>query len=205
MSVADLDLAPIVTEIVSGSVRGAERPIVLVDGGSGSGKTTFAQRLAAELDAQLVRLDDIYPGWDGLQQASAHVHEHVLGSDSRYRGWDWVAEVPADWHSVDRERALVIEGSGSLSRANRERATFGIWIELDESTRKRRALDRDGDRYAPHWDRWAAQEAVFRSRERPELLADLVIDEKAPRGVSGSISAAPSQNVTRHAVFTESS
>jgi hypothetical protein len=76
----------------------------------------------------------------------------------------------------------VVEGSGALSARNRAVATFGIWIELDEATRKSRALDRDGDRYAPHWDRWAQQEREFALREHPSELADVIV-----RGDTGEL------------------
>jgi predicted kinase len=150
---------------------------VLVDGGSGSGKSTLARALAERLGAQLVRLDDIYPGWDGLQTASDHVFDEILSPSSspRWRGWDWVASEPAEWHDLDPVRPLVIEGSGALSRRNRALATLGIWVELDAEIRKSRALDRDGETYAPHWDRWAAQEAEFAAREHPAALADAVV------------------------------
>jgi len=161
-------------ELVARAGR-APRPVVLIDGGSGAGKTTLGERLAPALDAQLVRLDDLYPGWDGLQAGSAAVHETVLrNADAGWTGWDWAAGRAADWHPVDPDRPLVIEGSGALSRANRARATLGIWVELDPVERKRRALARDGGAYAPHWDRWAAQESAFRASEHPERLADVV-------------------------------
>ncbi|NEM91651.1 hypothetical protein G3T37_09795 [Galbitalea soli] len=152
----------------------APRPIVLLDGGSGAGKTELARVLAPLLGAELVCLEDFYPGWDGLEAASRMVRDDVLGA-SRWRRWDWAADRPAEWHPVDASRGLVIEGSGALSARNRERATLGVWIELDEPTRKSRALARDGERYAPFWDRWAAQEREFFARERPDLLADLVV------------------------------
>jgi cytidylate kinase len=154
----------------------AERWVILVDGGSGSGKTTLAAQLAVALDAQLVRLDDFYPGWDGLEAASVAVLTDVLGAH-RWRRWDWEAQAPAEWHAVDPNQPIVIEGSGALSRANRAHATLGVWINLDAEERKRRAMIRDGDTYRPHWDRWAAQEARFFARERPDVLADVVIDE----------------------------
>ncbi len=157
----------------------SSRPVVLIDGGSGSGKTTLAQRLARTLGAHLVRLDDFYPGWDGLEAGSTHVHEFVLSSEPRWRRWDWAKNAPAEWHALDPTRPLVVEGSGSLSRANRALATFGIWVELDAVTRKIRALERDGDSYAPQWDRWAAQEVLFAEREHPRLIADIVIDGDA--------------------------
>jgi cytidylate kinase len=159
-------------------LRLAPRPVILIDGGSGSGKTTLASVLAPALAAQLVRLDDLYPGWDGLEAGSALVHDDVLASaNPGWQRWDWVTGTPAEWHALDASLPLVIEGSGCLSRANRARATFGIWVELDAPTRKQRALERDGEAYAPHWDRWAAQEREFASRELPWRLADIVLDD----------------------------
>jgi cytidylate kinase len=150
------------------------RPVVLIDGRSGSGKTTLAARLAPALGAQLVRLDDLYPGWDGLAAGSEHVRDEVLGR-SRWRAWDWAADRPGEWHELDASAPLVIEGAGALSAANRALATLGIWTELDATTRKERALARDGESYAKHWDRWAAQEEVFAAREHPRSLADVEV------------------------------
>ncbi len=152
------------------------RPVLLVDGGSGAGKSTLgAAVVAAWPEALLVHVEDMYPGWDGLDAGSAAVASLLDGADG-YRGWDWVASEPADWVPVPPDRPIVVEGSGSLSRASRPHASYAVWLRLDAATRKARALARDGERYAPHWDRWAAQEAAFAARERPESLADEVID-----------------------------
>jgi len=95
---------------------------------------------------------------------------------SEYRRWDWKRNQAAERHKVSSKRDIVIEGSGCMSRANRELATFGLWIRLDEATRKRRALERDGAANHQNWDRWAAQEQAFFARERPDLLADAIMD-----------------------------
>lgn len=42
--------------------------VVAVDGPAGSGKSTFAARLSAALGAPVVHLDDLIPGWTGLDQ-----------------------------------------------------------------------------------------------------------------------------------------
>ena len=151
-----------------------ERPVILIDGRSGSGKTELATELAPRLGAQLVRLDDVFPGWDGLEAASERVRTDILVA-GRWQRWDWVADAPAEWHELDPTRALIVEGSGALSRANHALATLGVWVELDEPTRKTRALARDGALYEPHWDEWAAQEQRFFDRERPDLVADVVV------------------------------
>lgn len=160
------------------AVRGqhsTDHPIVLIDGGSGAGKSTLAPPLARALGAALVRLDDVYPGWDGLEAGSRAVYDEILPLGQWHR-WDWSDERPSDLHRVDLSRGVVIEGCGALSRRARELADYAIWIELDVSERRRRAILRDGDTYAPHWERWAGQEREFFARERPDLLADIVID-----------------------------
>jgi hypothetical protein len=156
----------------------AERGIrLLLDGRSGSGKTELSALLAERWpEAQVVHLDDLYPGWDGLEAASRHIGEWVLGETPRWRRWDWAGGAPAEWHTLDPLRPIVVEGSGALSRENRARADFGVWVELDDARRKARALARDGGAYEPHWNRWAAQEDAFLLREDPRALADLTVD-----------------------------
>lgn len=150
---------------------------VLVDGRSGSGKTELARGLVEVWpDAQLVRLDDVYPGWHGLAAGSALVHDEVLAGDPpRWTRWDWAAGRPAETHALDPSRPVVVEGCGALSRANRALADLGVWVELEDGPRKERALARDGEAYAPYWDLWAAQEEEFLARENPRSLADLVV------------------------------
>ena len=147
--------------------------MILIDGRSGSGKTELASALAERWGAQLVRLDDVYPGWDGLDAGSAAV-PGIL-STGRWRRWDWASGAPAEWHRFDPAGPVIVEGVGALSRASRPLADHALWVELDDSTRKRRALQRD-DYYARYWDRWAAQEELFIAREHPRSLADAVVD-----------------------------
>ncbi len=177
---------PVPDLLVPDIPRGRRRPVVLlIDGRSGAGKTTLAAALAARRPGSVVlHLEDVYPGWDGLDAASATLVRDVLqplraGRQARWRRWDWTADVAGDWCTPHPSPALapllIVEGVGSLSRAARRLADRAIWIELDADTRKRRALGRDGDGYAPHWDRWAAQEAAFIARENPRALADVVL------------------------------
>lgn len=154
--------------------------VLLIDGRSGSGKTELASAIAQRSpDAELLRLDDLYPGWGGLEKGSALVHTVVL-SEHRWQRWDWHANKLAEWHRLDPTRPLIIEGCGALSKANRALATFGVWVELDSVTRKHRALDRDGEVFTSHWDAWAVQEEAFLAREHPHSIADLIVQGDAP-------------------------
>jgi len=153
---------------------------LLIDGRSGSGKTTLAELLCRDWDhSVLVRLDDVYPGWDGLQWAADHIRSSLLepravGRTGRWRSWDWANERPGRWHSVAAGRRLVVEGMGALTPITRSLADLAIWVDADDADRKRRALRRDGDTYRPHWDRWAAQEEDFIARYHPRRSADLI-------------------------------
>lgn len=152
-------------------------PRILIDGRSGSGKTELARALvSAWPEAQLVRLDALYPGWDGLEAGSAAVPQ-VL-TEHRWREWDWVRSKPGGWRELDPAHPVIVEGVAALSRASRPLADLAVWVEFaDDAERKRRALARthDGD-YAANWERWAAQEEAFLARERPRELADLIDD-----------------------------
>ena len=165
------------------------RPVVLIDGGSGSGKTTLAGELLAEFQArgfggaQLVSLDDAYPGWGGLAAASQAVHRDMLRTEHPgYESWDWAADAPGPWRDIDGSAPLIIEGCGSLSRESAPLATTSVWIELDEAHRKPRALSRPGDVgvFEEFWEMWAAQEREHWRRNAPFLLADVVVVEVSP-------------------------
>ena len=161
-----------------------ERSLMLIDGGSGSGKSTLARLLASRwpgAQPTLVRLDDIYPGWAGLDEASRHIHEHLLtpwrdGVPGRWQEFDWVKQRRSRWHEVDPRRGLLVEGCGTMSRANTPLADVRIWVEADADLRKRRALARDAGVFDAHWDDWAADFDRYVAREQPRSRADAILD-----------------------------
>lgn len=168
---------------VAALARGADHAaviIIAIDGRSGSGKTSLAEAVATELaDSAVVHLDDMYPGWDGLAATPpllvAQVLEAVRRSEpATFRRFDWVRGTFADSVSVPRTSYLIVEGAGSSVGMARRYADVRVWLEAEPAIRKRRGLTRDGDTYAPHWQRWADHEdAVFGSdhtREHAHLV-----------------------------------
>lgn len=174
---------------VVAAARGASPPpggtvVVAVDGRSGSGKTLLATAVGATLDAPVVHLDDVYPGWDGLAEGVALLTADLLepvsrGATGSYRRWDWMRSRPGRVVPVPATALLVVEGCGALVDPAGRHASVRVWVDAPDDERRRRALARDGETYAPHWDRWAAQEERAYAT-RPWEGADVVVRTVAP-------------------------
>lgn len=158
----------------------AANPVVVIDGRSGAGKTTLARMVAQRWPVagrpQLVALDSLYPGWDGLDdgvERALHdiLRPHARGLLSTWRRWDWEQEAEAEAYAVDPALGVILEGSGALNPATARLADVRVWVESPDEVRKRRALTRDGDTFRPHWERWAAQEVRHLERHEPQKLA----------------------------------
>lgn len=166
---------------------------VLIDGRSGAGKTSLAASLIREFDdaavpAALVHVEDMYPGWDGLDAAIRTLSDELIpawahGRAAAWTPWDWSADAPAaERRSTEAAPVIVLEGVGassasvleSVSRAGAQALT--VWVSLDNEARKQRALARDGEAYAPHWDRWAAQEDAWLAGPNAPGAPDITVD-----------------------------
>ena len=156
-------------------------PIILIDGRSGAGKTTLAARLREMWpDAEVVGLDDLYPGWDGLAAGAEIARERIMlpvsrGSAARWRRWDWVTSAPGAERLTRADVPLIVEGSGSLTAASARLASVRVWLESPADSRRARALARDGETYRPHWERWAAQEDAHLAGDDPVAHATIVV------------------------------
>lgn len=155
-------------------------PVVVIDGRSGSGKSSLARALVRDWPghgaAQLVALDSFYPGWEGLAAGTAIVRDDILGPRSRghagrWRRWDWTRDEPAEEHLVDPTTALIVEGAGALTAATAAMAGIRVWLESPARSRRGRALGRDGETYRPHWDAWAEQERTHLRDNTPARWA----------------------------------
>ena len=159
---------------------GASNPVVLIDGRSGAGKTSLARALVARWPVagrvQLVALDSVYPGWDGLREGVELAREQILIPHARgligvWQRWDWEAETPAEAHAVDPSLPLIVEGSGILTATTARLGDVRVWLEAPAPSRRARALQRDGEAYRPHWERWARQEERHLQDDDPQQLA----------------------------------
>ncbi|GAB3257692.1 nucleoside/nucleotide kinase family protein [Kineosporia babensis] len=155
--------------------------VIALDGPSGAGKTTLADQVAAELGdtAAVVRMEDLYPGWDGLEAATHRLADEVLppllrGQEAVFTRWDWTEDRYGQIRDVVPSKLVtIVEGVGSGTLAAASSISALVFVNAPEQVRHARAMARDGEGYRPHWERWAAQERRYFARERPQERADL--------------------------------
>ena len=163
-----------------GSVR-----LVAVDGGAGSGKTSFATRLAVALDgAPVLHTDDLLDGWGDLEGSWPRLEAQVLhplsaGLPARWQRYDWLTKSFAEWHDVPIPEVLIIEGVGSARRQTQPHLSLSVWVQAPRVVRVERGIARDGPGLLAPFLIWLDDEAVHHEREMTRARADLVVDGAA--------------------------
>lgn len=163
---------------------GAAR-LVCIDGPAGAGKTTLAEAVVATAGAHgtvgLVHMDDVYEGWNGLDDAVGRVARDIVGPlrhgrPGGYRRYDWHAGRLAEHRTVGPVDLLVLEGVGSGGVEIADAVTTLVWVGAPRNLRLRRGLARDGEALRAQWLDWLAEEqahfARARTRDRAEVLVD---------------------------------
>ncbi|GAA0620440.1 hypothetical protein [Streptomyces crystallinus] len=137
--------------------------LVAVDGHAGSGKSTFAGRLAAALGgAPVIHLDDLA------------THEEFFAWTPRLRGQvieplargEAAAVTPYDWNgrrfgppvALGPAPVVLIEGVGAGRRELRPWLALLLWMEMDAEGSWARGRRRDGAALSGFWDEWTEAE-----------------------------------------------
>ena len=189
----DPDRAPAVLAALAADrrTRGAGAGLVIVvDGATGSGKTTLAARLAGALGGvgrpavRVLALEALVPGWSALARgagrAAAVLRDLRHGRAGVAPSWDWEAMRAGDPVRVDPLDGgiLVLEGCGALAAAAQELeplAALRVLVEAPAALRRARIAERDPYR----WDvaAWEAQERRLAAawRRRTGYGPDVVV------------------------------
>lgn len=160
--------------------------LVAVDGHAGSGKSTFAARLAAALGgAPVLHLDDLATheelfGWTG------RLREQVLlplsrGGSARYAPYDWTERRFGPARTWKPAPVVLVEGVGAGRRQVRPWLAALCWMELDRDTSWGRGRQRDGDGLTGFWDGWTPAEARHFAEDPSRPYADTLV-RQLPEG-----------------------
>ena len=160
--------------------------LVCVDGPSGAGKTTVAQRIAAGLaqlsglNAPIVATDDLLDGWADQFSFWSRLEDEVLapiaaGRVASYRPYDWVAgHFRDDPVTVPVTGLLIVEGVTAARPAIHAHTTLTVFVTAPAVVRHARALARDGEALRPQLERWWRAEDAYFTDEATDA-ADVVI------------------------------
>lgn len=176
--------------------------VVAIDGRSGTGKSTLAGEVAAELDAVVIVGDDFYSGGDAAfwdTKTPAQKADHVIdwhrqrvvltdlraGRRALWHPYDWdafdgrLADTPI---TADPAPVVILEGAYSARPELADLIDVRVLLIIDEDVRRRRLIERDGESYNADWDaRWrSAEDHYFGSIATPDWF-DLVLDVQAGR------------------------
>jgi uridine kinase len=173
--------------------------VIALDGRSGVGKSELARTLARTLaealaeaePVQVVRLDDVYPGWDGLLPVVPWLRRWLLqplqaGHPAGYHRYDWTRGTYGEWQPVAAGGVLLLEGVGSGAALLAPYRSLLLWLQAPDDARRERAIARDGPAFAREWDRWAAQEQHYLTRDDPRRHAEVIVDTAGPTAVLGA-------------------
>jgi hypothetical protein len=172
---------------VLAAARGIRRPLVLIDGPSGAGKSALADAVRRSWPGPLpalVRLDDVYQGWAGLDRAGTDLARTLVprvrrGTVGRWQRWDWAEDRAGRLEWLRPGGPLVLEGCGAFEAGDGASGAVRVWIEASDGVRKRRALERDEGRYDPYWEVWEHQWRRYVRRTDPAGLATVRVRASA--------------------------
>ncbi|MFJ3228816.1 uridine kinase [Streptomyces sp. NPDC086783] len=179
--------------------------LVGVDGHAGSGKTTFAGRLAAALGgAPVLHLDDIATheelfGWTGRLLREV-VQPLGRGEHAHYRPYDWRERHFGTARALPPAPVVLMEGVGAGRRELRPHLAALLWMELPREEAWTRGRGRDGEAQEEFWDGWVTAEHRHFTEDPSRPFAQLLVRQR-PQGyevLPGPAGTAESDHLLTH-------
>ncbi|WP_435848434.1 uridine kinase family protein [Streptomyces goshikiensis] len=154
--------------------------LIGIDGHAGSGKSTFAGRLAEALGGvPVLHLDDIATheelfGWQ--ERLRAQVLEPLgAGRPAHWAPYDWVRRRFGPERVLDPVPLLLVEGVGAGRRALRPHLARLLWMETPRARSWGRGRNRDGRELSDFWDGWERAELAHFSDDPSRPFADTLV------------------------------
>ncbi|MFE4210855.1 uridine kinase [Streptomyces goshikiensis] len=154
--------------------------LIGIDGHAGSGKSTFAGRLAEALGGvPVLHLDDIATheelfGWQ--ERLRAQVLEPLAaGRPAHWAPYDWVRRRFGPERVLDPVPLLLVEGVGAGRRALRPHLARLLWMETPRARSWGRGRNRDGRELSDFWDGWERAEVAHFSDDPSRPFADTLV------------------------------
>lgn len=160
--------------------------LVAVDGHAGSGKSTFADRLAEALDgAPVLRLDDIASHEELFDWTGRLLREVIeplgRGETAHYAPYDWRTRRFGPSRPLPPAPVIVVEGVGAGRRTLRPYLALLLWMDLPREESWSRGRARDGAEQREFWEGWVRAEREHFAGDPSRPFADLLVRQR-PEG-----------------------
>ncbi|MCH0564763.1 MULTISPECIES: uridine kinase [unclassified Streptomyces] len=158
--------------------------LVGVDGHAGSGKSTFAGRLAEALGgAPVLHLDDL-ACHDELFSWTGRLREQVIeplarAGTAHYTPYDWRERRFTAPRPLPPAPVVVVEGVGAGRRALRPHLAHLLWMEMPPAQAWARGRERDGAEQREFWAGWVRAERRHFAEDPSRPYADLLVRQVA--------------------------
>ncbi|OEJ31091.1 uridine kinase family protein [Streptomyces subrutilus] len=154
--------------------------LVGIDGHAGSGKSTFAGRLAeAAGGAPVLHLDEVAThaelfGWQ--ERLRAQVLEPLgAGRPAHWTPYNWVERCFGPERVLEAAPVVLVEGVGAGRRALRPHLARLLWMETPREQSWGRGRNRDGRELSDFWDGWERAELAHFSDDPSRPFADTLV------------------------------
>ncbi|MBT2471150.1 hypothetical protein J7E97_25635 [Streptomyces sp. ISL-66] len=154
--------------------------LIGIDGHAGSGKSTFAGRLAEALGGvPVLHLDDVAThedlfGWDRRLRVQV-LEPLAAGRPAHWAPYDWVERRFGPERVLEPAPVLLVEGVGAGRRALRPWLARLLWMEMPPAKSWGRGRERDGRELSDFWDEWERAERAHFSDDPSRPFADTLV------------------------------
>ncbi|MGW1495985.1 uridine kinase family protein [Streptomyces sp. NPDC002402] len=162
--------------------------LIAVDGHAGSGKSTFAARLAAAVSGTIdgdgvpvLHLDDLASheelfGWTDRMLAEV-IEPLSNGRTAHFHPYDWNLRRFGSPRPLEAAPVVLIEGVGAGRRVLRPYLAGLLWMEREAEESWQRGRQRDGSELSAFWDDWTVAETRHFAADPSRPFADALIRE----------------------------
>jgi uridine kinase len=155
--------------------------IVAIDGRGGAGKSTLAEGLAKELNAEILHTDDFASWEDTMGWWPLFIKEVIepIKAGAKilsYKRSSWAPDHhPEPVKDQPVTPIMILEGVRSSRKELRPYITYTIWVETPKELCLKRGLERDGQDKLEQWQKWFTEEDKYIARDNPRAHADIEI------------------------------
>ncbi|WP_093775933.1 uridine kinase [Streptomyces sp. yr375] len=159
--------------------------LIGVDGHAGSGKSTFAGKLAEALGGvPVLRLDDIAShdelfGWTGRLLTQV-IEPFRRAETAHYAPYDWRARRFGPPVPLPAAPVVLVEGVGAGRRALRPFLACLLWMDVPPEEAWARGRSRDGEEQREFWDGWVPAEVRHFAEDPSRPHAALLVRQLKP-------------------------